>query len=643
MAEDGTITEVSQRYRHELLGKGLHEQHVWSYFYHRNNQPLRLARTMLTQVHMATPDQLELFLSSFTTSAARCEWFKENSMSAYKMIELTLQMDLRNGVSQQCHSYATGGKLDASMAHALQLLLAEGRIREVEYDKDMFISPCFPKAKPGRKFEGTDLDLVRILNDLRGVNERIADSYEEWAINNPTREGLEQSVPGDARWFGEIDLKDAFHWGVMHEDSQKYVVIYWKGKTYAWVGVPQGLRPASAYYTAMITHLLNTALGGAGLGPNAKPDPTSPTDGQHGGGAAWSAGKWYMGWIDDWMPMAPTEQRCINRQDILLDVFRCAGLPLSPKCKFKVSETGRLIGMHWTKDGHCLDDAAVESLMLTLSRKPVTKTDAKQIIGMITYSASAFDYTSKELSRHAELMAILNASVEKDRIRWDHECEAAMAELRERMRNLSRKMYDPLKLLDENHCLVMMGDAAETGIGAGLFLVNKGNADDVVPADMTAESTILMDVYHKVLDSGQRRWQVFELEAYAMYCSTKKWGKYISRALYDKEWTVNKIAMLTDSTTAAVKWFNIQLPDYHIDHLCAKGKRFLGWADKIAYSATWPMCTRHVPGEVNCLAHMLSHVGDLLSAMGKHGDGTMTAAQASQLLKSEMTDKGYLS
>jgi hypothetical protein len=25
----------------------------------------------------------------------------------------------------------------------------------------------------------------------------------------------------------------------------------------------------------------------------------------------------------------------------------------------------------------------------------------------------------------------------------------------------------------------------------------------------------------------QFRWQVFELEAYAMYCSTKKWGKYI--------------------------------------------------------------------------------------------------------------------
>ena len=69
-------------------------------------------------------------------------------------------------------------------------------------------------------------------------------------------------------------------------------------------------------------------------------------------------------------------------------------------------------------------------------------------------------------------------------------------------------------------------------------------------------------------------------------------------------WPVNKIAMLTDSTTAAVKRFNIHLLEYGVDHLCAKGKRFLHWADKIAYSATWPMCTKHLPGGKNCLAHI---------------------------------------
>ena len=260
--EDGNVKEVSDKYRHELLGKGLHEQHVWSYFYHRNNQPLRLAKTMLSQVNTVTPDQLELFLSSFTTSEARCEWFKENTMPAYKMIELNLTVDLRNGPSQILHNYGSGGRLDESMAYAILQLIAEGSIEECGYSDDDFISPCFPKAKPGRKFEGTDLDLVRLLNDLRGVNERIADSYEEWSVKNPTRENLTRAVPGDAKFFGEIDLKDTFHWGIMHKDSRKYVVIHWKGKFYKWVGIPQGLMPASAYYTAMITHLLNTAWGG---------------------------------------------------------------------------------------------------------------------------------------------------------------------------------------------------------------------------------------------------------------------------------------------------------------------------------------------------------------------------------------------
>ena len=66
-------------------------------------------------------------------------------------------------------------------------------------------------------------------------------------------------------------------------------------------------------------------------------------------------------------------------QDIFLDALKVAELPLSPKCSFKISETGKLIGMHWMQDGHCLDDDAVESLLLTLARKPVTKTNAKQV------------------------------------------------------------------------------------------------------------------------------------------------------------------------------------------------------------------------------------------------------------------------
>ena len=83
------------------------------------------------------------------------------------------------------------------MSYALQQLVEEGRIEEVDWHKDFFISPCFPKQKVGRKFEGTDLDLVRVLNDLRAVNARVLDTHEHWHINNPTREGISLEIPAD--------------------------------------------------------------------------------------------------------------------------------------------------------------------------------------------------------------------------------------------------------------------------------------------------------------------------------------------------------------------------------------------------------------------------------------------------------------
>ena len=98
--------------------------------------------------------------------------------------------------------------------------------------------------------------------------------------------------------------------------------------------------------------------------------------------------------------------------------------------------------------------------------------------------------------------------------------------------------------------------------------------------------------------------------------------------------------MLTDSTTAAAKFSSLQLPEYDIKHLCSKGRRFLSWADKIAYSASWPMVTAHVQGELNCLAHMLSHIGDILSLMGKGKAFDMTAAQAVAQLTAQREAEG---
>lgn len=112
------------------------------------------------------------------------------------------------------------------------------------------------------------------------------------------------------------------------------------------------------------------------------------------------------------MSIAEIPQEFKARQEIAIDVVIVAGIPLPPKYTFGVSEMAKAPGMHWKKSGHYLDDGAVESLLRILARRPVPQLDANEVIFVLAYSASAFEYRGEELSRHARLMATLNLSVE---------------------------------------------------------------------------------------------------------------------------------------------------------------------------------------------------------------------------------------
>ena len=616
---NGATVTVSENYRRELLGKGICEAHVEAYFAHRDNNDHHYALpcTMSAKITEASPEQAELFLSDMDFPAL-CEWFKNNSLSGYKLLQLRLKMDESNGLPQVKANYGQGGKLDASMTHALQLMVTADILEEVENSPDQMVSPCFPKLKPGRTFEDRpDLSLVRVLADLRSVNLKIiSDDPDEWMHVNPTRNGATHSVPIGTCWYGDIDLHDAFHHGRVHKSSRRYLVIYWKGKYYMYKGCPQGLKVASGFFMMLMIDLLNQAVGGAWNNTtppiDAQGDTTSPRPLPY-------SQPWWIGYCDDWMPIADTRVRCENRQRILRAILKVMNLPLSPKCKGDaVSQMGSLIGLNWTVNGHCLSDDAVASLMTALELQPKTITDAKAIIGLINYSESAFTYSPHEQARHGTLMTILSDSVNLDnRLRWGDDAKRAIQELSLRMQNLPRKTYDPVQLFATNdYIIVILGDASKTGAGSSIYLVAKQRAEDFDKADLTAPTTLLVDCYHKVLSDTQKKWQTYETESWIMVKSVKKWFKYIARALYTRtHWQHSKILMLSDSTTAAAKWHKITLPQYDLDYICAKARRFLSWADQVAYTADWPLITNHLPGEFNSLAHLLSHVGDLLTAM----------------------------
>ena len=56
-------------------------------------------------------------------SAERRLRVAENTMASYAKLKLTIEVDIFNGLPHQMINYGQGRKLDASMLHALQLLV----------------------------------------------------------------------------------------------------------------------------------------------------------------------------------------------------------------------------------------------------------------------------------------------------------------------------------------------------------------------------------------------------------------------------------------------------------------------------------------------------------------------------------------
>ena len=330
---------------------------------------------MSAKISEASPEQAELFLSDMDFPTL-CERFQNNSLSGYKLLQLRLKMDESNGLPQVKANYGQGGKLDASMTHALQLMVTADILEEVQNSPDQMVSPCFPKLKPGRTFEDRpDLSLVRVLADLR------SDDPDEWMHVNPTRNGATHSVPIGTCWYGDIDLHDAFHHGRVHKSSRRYLVIYWKGKYYMYKGCPQGLKVASGFFMMLMVDLLNQAVGGAWNNTT----PPADTQGVTSPCSLPYSQPWWIGCCDDWMPIANTKVRCEIRQRILRAILKVMHLPLSPKCKGDaVSQMGSLIGLNWTVNGHCLSDDAVDSLMTALELQPKRSQMPKQLLAAST-------------------------------------------------------------------------------------------------------------------------------------------------------------------------------------------------------------------------------------------------------------------
>ena len=536
--------------------------------------------------------QLEQQLSELT-DAQLMAWVRER-VRGWKPTELELHLKAgQQPFAKPRRSYSTPAGLVKSMEYMIQEQIRKGYMEQVEYTEDMFVSQGFCQPKRGRYFPGTDIEMCRLLADCRALNQACTDSPLHHYDSCPSQLDMCSRVPFGSKHFRFYDLSDAFHTCKIHKNSSNLVVVQFNGKFYRYLGGAQGIANMAVHWNVHLMHSFDRILG------------------EH-----WR--DWYTLYVDDLGVHGFTVQQTRNRSRILEAMLTVLEKPFSDKTGADVADSLDIAGLHFTEHGVRLSDDAFHALEQCLREYQVKNvTDIQHVVGVIQYAYSAFEWPDRTASsQYSTLLSQLNEVMKQPKQVLPKKWAAVYPPVRDKLLSLIKKQpwaySDPRKIISENSCLIMTTDASDSAVAATLFRVSKPDAASVTKEDLLNPAvTRIVGVAYKKLTHGQLRWHTFESELFAIVLGCSKFGNFITTATVNYPPSgVKKIAIWSDSTTAIGQWGKVSLPAPVTENLSAKARRFFSWADKVAYCRYWPLITKHLPGDTNDIAHILSHLGE---------------------------------
>jgi hypothetical protein len=552
-------------------------------------------------------------------------WMKAK-MVGYEMKELVLRVRDEETVPYQVPKrsrFQTPAKLRKPTLAALRQKLASRKMKLVAYDPESWISSLFVKGK-GRLDPETEEEAVRFLTDLRQANAALT-WPEHWNEQVPTTDGLRSEVPMWAAWFSQEDVSDAFEtmrvgsklahmlcaaspiplgpgvftpeemasWG--YTDTEIEQLMQEPEWFLQWEGVPQGLAPAAPFWNVHIADAFNRIFG-----------------------EEWRE-YWAM-YVDDCMPFGATEQQCKHRQRFLTAALKVLGKKVSAKVDRTVRQEGHIAGLKFVPGGVVLNDEAVEALRLALGDDIKNEKAARRLVGILTYAASAIRWDIHDQTWFAKRKGVLTASYSGTRFSWGKDCAQVVEQLLERLVAPVRVPCRPAEMVQRGWRLVIKSDGCDRGVGACMLLVKPGENGEVTAEHMLEEDRVrLVSTDSKVLSGAQQKWLTFEIEIFGMYRALRKWAALLMQVCQQGRETWPPLLWM-DSTTGVAKWASVSVPG-HIDHACAKEKRFLGWAEKVAYTKWMDLDMRWIPGSANDFADLLSRMADKLHSCIEEREG----------------------
>ena len=100
--------------------------------------------------------------------------------------------------------------------------------------------------------------------------------------------------------------------------------------------------------------------------------------------------------------------------------------------------------------------------------------------GVLVQAKSAFDFRPYELLRFAELLAVITACIVEGEASGKYSTSSEMKDVLQefagRLKHQPRRYTNPDRLIGDDRCLALLGDADPSAVVTSLWIIMKANA-----------------------------------------------------------------------------------------------------------------------------------------------------------------------
>ncbi|NIW12711.1 MAG: DDE-type integrase/transposase/recombinase [Candidatus Thorarchaeota archaeon] len=437
-------------------------------------------------------------------------------------------------------------------------MVERGLIRKT--DNPLYGSQAFLVPKKGP-------EKYRLVVDMRKLNENTRRS----SLLMPNLE-QQLSFTKGAKLFGSFDILSGFDYLPVAEASRKYfVLVTWFG-AYEFCGSPQGwVNTPQLFQNRMITEILNPI------------------------GLFGTEGTGIIQWIDDSLLYSKTFDGYCNGMEKFLQQMIKKGLRLNiSKCILMAKEAewcGRVVSEHGWKYS-----PKYFHKILNLP-KPTFTFELAQALYLINWLSPSIPGLAKQkdvFSGEVKLQSTMKQlKKDNEQVKWTPELDLAWTNLRQELERASKRY-----LASYDHTLPLCLFTDSSGDYWGLMLTQCTNAD---PSQEDDETPVREQTHQPIFflsgkfNAGQQNWHISQKELYPVIYAFKR----LPYLMYGH---TRRITVFTDHKNLET----ILHPDWspktaYIDRLLRWGLLFQN-AD---------ICVRHIAGEDNVAADILSRWGQL--------------------------------